>query len=299
MQPPRTRRKPTANQRSLVAPTIPEQDFQQLFSLIRTVQWLEPKMDPLLSLWNLCDDVHQRELLQALFAKFTYVDSHGLHEGTNGMVLHFLNKWEIDAKTTLIVATAGGTDADGSQMLLQLLKSSFPTSGGWEESCFVSTIGQGLHRAKDHGMVILLDDFIGTGKTAKRKSEWFLNKLKERGVTCTVRFAALAAMMAAKTTLDQLSIEYYSFHWLPKGISDNFTGDHLTAHMEAMKGLEKKLGKVWKGKKLNDYHLGFGRSEALFAIESGNVPNNVFPVFWWPKLRPDAERRTILRRLAP
>ncbi|NQT94200.1 MAG: hypothetical protein HQ559_15675 [Lentisphaerae bacterium] len=279
---------------------MPPRTFVELFDLITSAEWLEPKMDSLLALWNLCDNDDQQQLLRDLFRNFTYMDGASLGNAVKGMVDHFLGEWELKPEKTIIVATAGGTDADGSQLLLQYLKSAFPATLGWDEGCFVNTIGSGPHKAENDGAVVLVDDFVGTGKTAKRKTEWLMKRLRElRKTECSVRFASLAAMRDARDLLDAMEVEYFSTMWLQKGISHNYEGKKLEAYILAMAALEDKLATEWKGKPLATYHFGYERSEALYALHACNTPNNVFPIFWWPKLRREPHRATMLQRLSP
>ena len=46
------------------------------------------------------------------------------------------------------------------------------------------------------------------------------------------------------------------------------------------------------------YKFGYEKSESLFVLENSNIPNNVFPVFWWPfNLEGERKRITIFKRL--
>ena len=89
--------------------------------------------------------------------------------------------------------------------------------------------------------------------------------------------------------------DLYSHIWLLKGISEMAPEDKKERYISEMLSLESKLS--WKDKQHNLYSLGYKQSETLFSIESTNVPNNVFPIFWWKHLAYGNERSTILRRL--
>ena len=84
--------------------------------------------------------------------------------------------------------------------------------------------------------------------------------------------------------------------WLDKGISDYY-GNKVKETLDCMLNLEENLGNEFMGKKLSDVSLGYHKSEALFAIDNLTVPNNVFPIFWWPVLKSNVIRNTVLNRI--
>ncbi|WP_458773197.1 phosphoribosyltransferase-like protein [Aeromonas caviae] len=46
-----------------------------------------------------------------------------------------------------------------------------------------------------------------------------------------------------------------------------------------------------------DYSLGYDRSETLYCAINDNCPNNVFPIFWWPKLANGEQYETLFHRV--
>jgi hypothetical protein len=84
---------------------------------------------------------------------------------------------------------------------------------------------------------------------------------------------------------------------LKKGISSYFTGALFRAAVKRMFRLESRLAQVVDENRLQNF--GWGHSEALYGMEHGNVPNNVFPIFWWPETRDGKRRQTLLRRWRP
>jgi hypothetical protein len=212
------------------------------------------------------------------------------------VVEHIEKVWGLCPGNTKIVALSEGTEADGSQMFLQSLKNKFEAPG-WTEANFINTLPVGMHKAVNGDNLVLVDDFIGTGSTAERKVKWLSNKLAERGIQNVKTYlVTTAGMKFARSRLDNLEIEYYSPSWLKKGISDRFDGYERSDAIAWMKHLEHKLAKCKKQEECV-YTLGFGGSESLYAIEAFNVPDNVFPVFWWPTLANGQARRPLFRRL--
>lgn len=71
---------------------------------------------------------------------------------------------------------------------------------------------------------------------------------------------------------------------LSRGISETIPGTEIRRAIDAMLELEGEFLPPAPFPKPVDYvscHFGYGGSESLFWIEGFNIPNNVFPVFWW------------------
>jgi hypothetical protein len=103
-------------------------------------------------------------------------------------------------------------------------------------------------------------------------------------------------MESAKTVFDSLPIEgYFACIWLSRGISDAYVGDTLVERTQSMIELEALLAESFRGRKLSLYNFGYRRSEALYSLEAYNIPNNVFPIFWWPSLKSGKPRNTMFK----
>lgn len=102
-------------------------------------------------------------------------------------------------------------------------------------------------------------------------------------------------MEFSKEALDKLVIEYFSYYWLKKGISELVPPQYKTVSLQSMEELEDKLLKKYGKRRLPKF--GYKESETLFALESQNIPNNVFPIFWWPYLNDKSERTTFFKRI--
>ena len=128
-----------------------------------------------------------------------------------------------------------------------------------------------------------------------RKSAWCVEKSIELGVSdLKLYICSLAAMRSSLEKIEQSAEEIYSVYWLNKGISDEAPKEKLASYTSSMLNLEDSLS--WSKGNRNLYTFGYKQSESLFSLESINVPNNVFPIFWW-KDGKDDKRPTILRRL--
>lgn len=273
-------------------------EFKKLFDLNRDCEWLESEYEALIELWNLCEFDGQTELIADLLRRFEIVDSYKLNEYGKKVAEKIAVEWGLNPNKTRIVAVSDNSEADGSQFFLQSLKSKFAEYGGWSESCFINDIRIARDKVKRSWTYVLLDDFIGTGKTIDRKVRWFLAELEKAGtMDAIVKVVAIGGMSQSQKTLDELGVDYYCPVWLEKGISDHYESGELSMAIDSMKELETKLGKHYRGWWLSTHKFGFGKSEALFCVHPFNAPNNVFPVFWWPVLRNSVQRKTVLSRL--
>ena len=90
--------------------------------------------------------------------------------------------------------------------------------------------------------------------------------------------------------------EAFAHNILQKAISEKHPPAQAAVLIETMRKIESRLDETYRQKSIKEYSLGFGESEALYCAENDNCPNNVFPVFWWPRLKSGTPFKTILRR---
>jgi len=274
---------------------IEHDDFVKLMTLTLNQSWLEEESEALIELWNLCKFTSEQELVYNLLLRFKYLTSSEIKTSGREVANHILNVWNLSPKGTRIIAVSDKREADGSQMFIQSLKDKF-TTNNWKENNFINNIGDGLKLTRKNYKIILLDDFIGTGDTIERRVKWARKQIRKKHKTnVSIRVVCLAALEIAKPKLDLLKIEYYSPIWLKRGISDHYKAKELKKAISDMKRLEDELAKRYNGQSMPSF--GYKKSEALFAIEAFNTPNNVFPIFWWPVLANQQQRNTLLKRL--
>ena len=122
----------------------------------------------------------------------------------------------------------------------------------------------------DHDFLILVDDYIGSGKTLNKA----LSAVAQNESITHQNFGILtmAIQEQAKVELDEQGIINYNSLTLNKGISDNYVSPDLETKIEIMKKIENKIPKVSK------YRMGYEKSEALITLM--RTPNNTFPIFW-------------------
>lgn len=271
--------------------------FRKLRKLFTDIYWLDDLEANFLELWNVCSDGQQQDLVIELIHRFSYITSRELKHCGEKIADQVTNKWELNPSQTILIAFAEDNKPDGSQALLQSIKDKFAYLDRWSENNFFNKLAVGAYKLKSGDTAVLIDDFIGSGKTALRKINWLLSVLQKRNVTeCKIYVVALAAMESARSVLQSIPIDdYFSCHWLRRGISDEYNGTELVVKTQLMRDLEGILGDTFRTYKLTTYNFGFKCSEALYNLEAYNIPNNVFPIFWWPVLKAGKKRNPMFR----
>lgn len=278
---------------------IDKNSFLKIYELLKDHYWIEDEYEAFIELWNLCDYEQQQELIISLLRKFTFLNSRDLTKYCKDISDQICDNWKISNKSTKIVALSDNKRPDGSQFIIQAIKNKFSSREKWTEDNFrnsLTSIGEASYQLRNNQTLILIDDFIGTGKTVERKVLWLKGKINEKQKSGVKIFLiSVACMEFALDKINKLDIVFYSPLILKKGITDFFKNEDIKLYFEHMINIESKLQPFFKGEPLPS--LGHGKSESLFAIEGINVPNNVFPVFWWPLLKGEIERNTIFKRI--
>lgn len=269
-------------------------DFCSLTQLNIKYEWLQEEPEALFELWCLADNIEQKELIKFLIDNFLYINGKNLDSGCKYIVNQIELEWGLTAANTIITATCDNSKPDGSQMILQKIKNKL--SETWREEMLYNSLPSAAHKLQNNNNIVLVDDFIGTGDTICRKVAYLQKILNNRKIdNYTIHIICLAAMNFAKESMNNLNIPYYSVHWLSKGISEKIDFAQRDNSIKAMEDLESKLNDNISSRKLPNF--GYKKSESLFALESNNIPNNVFPIFWWSQLKGGIARKTIFRRI--
>jgi hypothetical protein len=269
--------------------------FKALYRLTREHEWLEEpgRQTALAELWNLCDAQRQRELVQALIKRFHYIKQ--LRDPCGRLVDYMLSEWKVNPEQTVIAGVESEVEADGSQVVLQAIKNFLDEDDGWSGKRLVPNWMDGLHFLSDGWSLVLVEDFLGSGTKIRKRMRLVEQELQRLGKKEVRTFLlVVAGMKAGQSAVEELGIAYHCDAWLKRGISDYEEATHADELIGEMKRLEDKLSKRTKGKKLPS--LGYKESEALVFLDPIGVPNNVFPIFWWPNLADGQPRRTFFRR---
>lgn len=276
-------------------------EFNKLYKLIKKQIWLEDRYEELIELWNLCVNKREKNLIEDLLNRFVILNSEKIEKSCVKIATHICDVWNLEGKYTKIVAMCYGDKPDGSQYVIQYIKNKFANKKGWREGDFINnlnTFGIVVYKAKGDQNVVLIDDFIGTGNTATRKCKWLIKKFRENNKKrVKIYVVSLACMEIAIKKITDLGINFYTANILKKGISGYYFGNKLKENTRSMENLESTLHTNYKHLKLSKFNFGYDRSESLFSIQGANAPNNVFPIFWWPVLKNNYRRNTLLKRI--
>ncbi len=136
------------------------------------------------------------------------------------------------------------------------------------------------HFVKDT-LIILWDDFVGSGDTAFTAIADIQKFLADVGKETTEQnytVVCMCAMQEGIDLLDSFQLKCYASDVYGKAISDDmrFTQEQRDARIAYMKSVESKVVK----KAVKNYSLGYHQSEALLSIMD-KCPNNTFPFYWF------------------
>lgn len=273
---------------------IDRSDFNSLSKLNMKHEWLQSEPDGLFELWCLSDNDEQKSLIKFLIDNFSFIDDNKLAESCKTISDQIVDSWNLSPENTYIIATCDDDEPDGSQSIIQSLKNKFPLD--WRAKNFFNFLPKGLLEIPDNSNIVLIDDFIGTGDTIIDKLDFVALTLNERGVeNISIRFVSLASMEFSRLVLDSLDVEYFSVFWLQKGITELKDNGVRESAIQSMKILEDKLHKSHRENRIPNF--GYKESEALFSLGYNNIPDNVFPIFWWPIYKGGEVRKTLFKRV--
>lgn len=123
---------------------------------------------------------------------------------------------------------------------------------------------------RQNALVLLIDDFIGSGTTAQKAFDFYSNALKvESDIPVVV---SLIGQEKAIKELKNSGIEVVTALTRRRGISDSERIQDIQSAIRVMEDIEDRLDIT------AFLRFGFGRTEALVALVK--TPDNTFPVFW-------------------
>lgn len=130
---------------------------------------------------------------------------------------------------------------------------------------------------KDKCKILLIDDFVGTGETAKSAIDQLvdISGIQKRDIF----ILSLIAQESGRKYLMQNGITSFSDKIIKRGISDceNYSEEQISKLLILMQNIERKIDKTIPE---SENTLGYKKSEALVSILEKS-PNNTFPIFWY------------------
>ncbi len=130
----------------------------------------------------------------------------------------------------------------------------------------------------DNYLIVFIDDFIGSGKTATDALNVYFNE-EFNGKKLEINKVKIVTLVAQEQGIfnvkDKTGVDTYSKQIRRKGISDGFPIEEVEAKIKMMKRMEEKISLKQK----QEFTLGYMQSEALVQMLDKS-PNNTFPIFW-------------------
>jgi hypothetical protein len=128
------------------------------------------------------------------------------------------------------------------------------------------------HAGRENALIVMVDDFIGSGRTANTAIEEFRRQYSvpsDRIVVLT-----LVGQKLAVEEVRRNGVEVFVGIERERGIADSvrIADADKEAATETMRALSRRIGVSRDGR------LGFGKAEALVSLQ--RCPNNTFPCYW-------------------
>lgn len=271
--------------------------FGLLMQLTTQQTWLTRRSEELYDTLAVCDSEHQKNLIVDLITRFHFRSAQEYLEDRRDIARKISKDWGCLPQNTMLIALQDNACADSSSAAVQQFKGPLAEYADWKTHNFISSLGEVVERAKDGNNIVIVDDFCGSGDTISKKVRWLREKLEEASKSATLRVAVGSSMEQSKAVICPYVQDFYSVHWLQRGIRDFYSGQDAVDAIALMEAIESKLAERYGKKKIEDYAFGWKQSEALCYLEGENPPNNNFPIFWWRKLRPNLDRTALLPRV--
>ena len=266
---------------------------QDLFSNASNAD-MQKRQRSIEEMYDLCDNDEQRSLVKDMIMDFSEMNDDVYNLCLLDMVDAIINKG-YPLEECLVIAMAHDHSADSSQAVLHDIKT-YLCANNFPNRNYCNRIDHCLKaRYKNIHHYFIIDDFVGSGSTVLSRNAELTEKLAEKQYT--VHFVVVAGMQYAINMLKAKGIDIHCSYLMKKGISEKYDIAIVPHKLQVMTDLEKKFAATIKQTELSDHHLGYKQSEALFCRKYRNIPNNVFPLFWWKRYSDNTFRETMFNRV--
>ena len=237
--------------------------------------------DAIYELVTMCDTNEKFSLMDELLSRFCYMDDEFYQRMICKIADHII-RMRYNPLTTVVIAAANDEKSDGSQDVLYILQTTLEAKqySGFRTRSMMP--GQrSLRKMYNEGIrnFVVVDDFLGTGQTAESRYRRLVGDLGQTDVH--ISMCQVSGMKFGVDYCHRKGIPLYCPNQLLKGLSSLYHGFELSQKFFVMRLLEMHLAPQIGRLLLSNHTMGYGRSEALFYREGRNIPNNVFPIFWW------------------
>lgn len=243
----------------------------------------------------ICDTDEKYSLIDELLSRFYYMDDED-YQNKIGQIANHIISMKYEPDKTVIMAMAHDHETDGSQDVLNALQIALELRGynGFSTDSRMDQKVEKKHYKKGIRNYVIVDDFVGTGRTAYNRFRTFVDNLNKDDIH--ISFCVVSGMKFGVDYCHHNRMPLYCPLQLSKGLSGYYKGFELSVKVYTMKELEMNLANRINKLELATYTMGWGKAEALFYREGRNVPNNVYPIFWWKMYRDGRARNTLFHR---
>ena len=217
-------------------------------------------------------------LVRELLDRYTYLSNDEYDDAINSIAEYISTEFEI--KSTLLCASTADHEKDSAQRVLYDVVTAL---GFWGISKIksVNRYDSAHRHAADTTDLILLDEFVGTGRSMKGRINTLHRNFRSKNLPIPkIHIIIVVGMDFGMRRIAHMVSTLYPCISLSPGLRGFLDGARLKDAYSVMDAIEGMLAAEYEGKALPKY--GDGGCEALYARKSGNCPNSVFPIFWWP-----------------
>ncbi|GGZ58359.1 phosphoribosyltransferase-like protein [Mesonia mobilis] len=284
-------------------------DYESLCELYYKNKWLrqEANSEGLKNLWLEYDDINSKQIIASLINNFKYVIQEDASLYVRNTLRKCIKNWQLSPETTLFIGFQKHKYPDGSQIILNFMKSILTEINPlWKEHNLLPNFHYGIDRIKKDGFprdglnlkqIVIVDDFIGTGGTAKKNIEHIQKLINDKQKDFTLNLFSLAAMKSGIKTLEPLKVPMSTCYKLEKATKTIWPFYERKKIKKRIINMEKILYEGVEPEQLEKFSLGYGKSEAIYAWNRFNLPNNNSPIFWWNRYSNGKSRKPLFNRM--
>lgn len=270
--------------------TLNRKDFFFSICLQLNFSWLSTYSNGLdNTILYLTTNKERKRLFKKVLSKFKYVDRKENYDNVKLIVNQIEKIWGCNSSDSVILAVKkkNNPHPDGSVILLYALQDQLKK---WKDRCFLDSFDLANKLVTNRNNIIICDDFIGSGSTIEKR---IVELQKITNQKQKIYIVTLAGLNATKqNVLNKYNVRVYSPIWLNKYIDHNPQSEDCNIMLE----IENDLSSKYKEYRLADYSLGYKQTGALYYNEEYRIPNNVYPLFWWGKLKDGTDFNSIFLR---
>lgn len=269
-----------------------KKEFIGMLELQKCQPWVINKQDELYELLEECEKPEEKDFIIGLLKSYENFDEKRVEEALKQIVFQVEDVWRLDPMKTYIVALHNDGEPGSGIAFLQNLKPHLDRNK-WNKK-LKNGFREVIPDLKDGMNIVIVDDFIGSGRQFCKLIEWLETKLNAAKIKLSGKYlVSLCMMQLAVPRVEKLVEAQFSTFYLNRGISDRVLSGDVGQAICQMEKLENKL--EWRDdEQRKRFSLGYNQSEALFRHLGNNAPNNNFPIFWW-KRRSDGTRRKTMQ----